>query len=85
LSEHLSVFYQSLSRINPSSYVYFLKFEDRQIVGSGIVNIVTRYQNVSRASTSEIERNPESQASDCRGRLEGRGTPPERGSRPVGI
>jgi len=30
----LSVFYEALSQINPSPYMYFLKFGDRKIVGS---------------------------------------------------
>ena len=34
LEGDLSVFYEALSEINPSPYMYFLKFGDRKIVGS---------------------------------------------------
>jgi anthranilate synthase component I len=34
LQGDLSIFYEALSKINPSPYMYFLKFGDRRIVGS---------------------------------------------------
>jgi anthranilate synthase component I len=34
LQGDLSIFYEALSQINPSPYMYFLKFGDRRIVGS---------------------------------------------------
>ena len=34
LDGDLSIFYEALSEINPSPYMYFLKFGDRRIVGS---------------------------------------------------
>ncbi len=33
-------FYDSLKRINPSPYMYYLKFKDRQIIGSSPENLV---------------------------------------------